>query len=213
MPKTWSGSHEYGDCSVNLQHNLFQVNIPKCASTWIKKYLALQGGWLGDNFVENRAVVEHMTALVILRDPMERWLSHRDMHDLIVNSDVNKIDCYDINNIVKLLASGHLDQHVTPQYDFISELDFTRTVFFRCDQFLFGNFRAFVQGRGMSVIDHSVYDNASEKNSAYLKYKENWLYVYNNIPEIKHAFDNCYQKDYELFNTVNFFEPILPKLP
>lgn len=206
MPKTWTGGHEYGDCNVNHQYRLFQVNIPKCASTWIKQYLALQTGWLGDNFVENPSVVENMTALVILRDPMERWLSERPMRGLIGTSDVSKVDQYDINNLVDFLCSDNKDQHATPQHDFISELNFAQTVFFRCDQFLFDNFRAFVSDHNMSVIDYNMYQNASEKNSEYLQYKENWLTLYNNVPRVKHAFDTAYQKDYELFNTVDFFQ-------
>ena len=202
MPKTWESGHEYGDCSVNHRHNLFHVNISKCASTWAKKYLELQGGWLGDNFIENRSVGDKKTGIIFLRDPIERWLSHRPMFDKILNLDGNII--YNLD-LINQMPSFALDEHSAPQYDFISELNFDRCVFFLCDQNLFENFSGFVKSKNMPVVDLRDHENTSEKDAEYEQYKKNWLYLYN-MPEIKDAFDKLYQKDYELINKVNFFK-------
>ena len=205
MPKTWTSSHVYGDCAVNHQHNLFYVNIPKCASTWSKTYIGLQGGWLGDNFIENRSVGDKKTGIIFLRDPLERWVSGRPLFDKILNLNILNInEIYDLDFANKM-PFFVMDEHSAPQYDFISELNFDRCVFFLCDQNLLENFSGFAKSKNMPVVDLRDFENVGEKNAEYEQYKKNWLYLYS-IPEIKDAFDKVYQKDYELINKVNFFK-------
>ena len=63
--------HVYGECMSHPEHDLMYVYVPKNASSWTKPNLQ-DWNWEFYNFHTDNL---NKHALVVLRDPVERWLS------------------------------------------------------------------------------------------------------------------------------------------
>ena len=64
--------HTFGTCMSRSDLSWMYVNIPKCASSWTKPNL-LDHQFEFYNYHQDHLYHKH--ALVVLRDPLERWLS------------------------------------------------------------------------------------------------------------------------------------------
>ena len=148
MNETWTG-WQLSDFKQNdtswIQHdgknntNYIYINIPKNASSWMKNNF---GGWFY-NFRTNKfdqsvpSEVEDLlknpnppTYVIILRDPIERWLSGAAQAFYECPPDdpgffMNYSDNLIFNTIV-------FDEHTAPQTMFLKNVDLSRVVWFDC---------------------------------------------------------------------------------
>ena len=67
-----SKGHVFGECMSLPDNDLMYVNIPKNASSWTKPNLL---DWKWENYNYHTDNLYHKTAIIVLRDPVERWLS------------------------------------------------------------------------------------------------------------------------------------------
>jgi hypothetical protein len=146
--ETWTG-WQLSDFKQNdtswIQHNsknntnYIYINIPKNASSWMKNNF---GGWFY-NFRTNKfdqsvpSEVEDLlknpnppTYVIILRDPIERWLSGAAQAFYECPPDdpgffMNYSDNLIFNTIV-------FDEHTAPQTMFLKNVDLSRVLWFDC---------------------------------------------------------------------------------
>ena len=189
---TWTSTHEYGSVLVNPELKLYYVHISKCASSWMKQCLSTWrfGNFTREDFTEYRSIV-------LLRDPVARWLSACPAPvDIakMVNHTAYTDTAFDN------FSSWLLDEHSAPQTDFIAGLDLTNTIFFKCDRDLNKNMLKFLNCNELPETVNEQPDTEEFKNA-----RRAWSQLLE-TPKYRAVFNNAYARDYELLNTVKFYE-------
>jgi hypothetical protein len=195
---TWSSTHLYGDCLINHSRKIYYVNIPKCASSWMKSYIeALRStGEVWDNSIFTEEPLKEYQAMIFLRDPVKRWLStcpgvNRMTEEYFINSLPGEFDN---------LKSWMHDEHSAPQVDFIAGLDLTNAIFFYCDKNLSANVNRFLN-TNLTVEPQNVQPNDEKHKlgkATWQSYFDKEIYL--------NKFKNAYKKDYDLINQVKFYD-------
>jgi hypothetical protein len=201
---TWTSSHIYGQGRKNVKHRLFYVQIPKCASMWVRKYLDQIGQPVSDIWVFGNFAVDSLDEfqyIVILRDPIKRWLSNCPAPRRISNASK---DQRSIDFIFDNLKSWQWDEHSAPQFDFVNGLDFSKVVFFYLDKHLSKNLQHFFEQQGFTntvapapINEQSQDTTTVESVSAWQKLLEDPV----NLERFKQAF----AQDYKLIDSTNFY--------
>jgi hypothetical protein len=201
---SWTSSHVYGDCSINYARGLYYVNIPKCASTWVKEYLALLGTteldiWVGANFTQDD--LNESTSLIFLRDPLKRFISHCPINPEIIKISNNKWAIeYVMNQFDELL----LDEHMSRQTSFCQGIDLTKAVFFYCDDTLSVNFSHYLKSHSFPEITAPKMSNVGTSDQTTLLAKQSWKSILDR-PECMKVFKQVYQNDYDLIEKAQFY--------
>lgn len=202
---TWTSSHVYGQGVMNLQKKFCYFNIPKCASMWMRKYLSDMGkhhadhAWLGCNFTSDN--LDGYTPLVLLRDPVERWISACPalgvVENIITNADA-------IAGVLECFDSWMEDEHTTPQFDFIDGLDLSQAVYFYCDHNLSKNIQHFFQTQGIDAVvpdPTNIKPDTLEFQSASVAWKKFFT-----DPTVMPVFTKKFARDYALIESVKFYQ-------
>lgn len=201
---SWTSSHVYGDCSVNHARGLYYINIPKCASTWVKEYLALLGTserdvWLVENFTQFD--LDSATPLIFLRNPLERFISHCPINPKIIEISNSKWAIeYVMNRFDELL----IDEHTSRQTSFLQGIDLTNAVFFYCDNSLSVNFSHYLKSHGFPLIPAPKMANIGNNDPTTLLAKQSWKNILAK-PECIKIFEQVYQNDYDLIEKAQFY--------
>jgi hypothetical protein len=66
--------HQYSQCHYNETLKNIYINIPKNASTNVRTAINNKG-FYGVNLLESKSFPVYESAVVILRDPIKRWIS------------------------------------------------------------------------------------------------------------------------------------------
>lgn len=196
-----SRGHTFGACMTTLDSDLMYVQIPKNASSWTKPNL-LDFGWADFNYHYDHLYKKH--ALVVLRDPVERWLSGVCEYFALYQSDINT------NNFNKtfydfLIDQTVLDDHTEQQHYFIDGLSYSNITFFLCNKDYRVHFSNFFRQRGLDNkyykydFQHTTVNNYTR--SKFKKIFEPLLLESKYLNKIK----DFYKKDYELMNSVQFY--------
>ena len=199
---TWTSSHVYGEGSANQQLKLCYFHIPKCASMWMRKYLSImpRGGWAGVNFVTDD--LADFVPLIILRDPVRRWISHCPAREKISTmlEDVQEIDDLFDN----LESSWLYDEHSAKQTDFIAGLDLSRAVYFYCDSDLARNVEHFFHSRNVN-FDAPDPINEQETDPITKLATKTWQELLSR-PKYYSKFREVFAADYALIESVRFYK-------
>jgi len=202
---SWSSDHTFGDCMVNHHRKLFLVNIPKCASSWVKEYLALLGDtpentWVGGNFLIDD--LDDYQPLVILRDPVSRWISHcplgQNLYDLIREYET---DTFFFTN---LRSTIYKDEHTAPQTDFIRGVRLSKAIYFLADENLSKKFERYIVSQRFSRVDLPDYVNRSPDDADTLQRKNIWRDLLS-VAKYRQQFEEVYVRDYDLIRSVQFY--------
>jgi hypothetical protein len=193
--------HTFGACMTTLDQNLMYIQIPKNASSWTKPNLK-DLDWADYNYHYDHMYKKH--ALVVLRDPVERWLSgiceyFTLYHETIDTDEFNKT-FYDL-----LMEQIVFDDHTEQQHYFIEGLSHNNITFFLCDQDYRVHFGSFLKNQGFDNKYHKYEFQHTTANSLlrskFKKIFEPLLLESKYLNKIK----NFYKKDYELMNSVQFY--------
>jgi hypothetical protein len=194
-------NHVFGTCWTADNTDLMYVNIPKNASSWTKPNL-ISLGWGEHNYQKEN--LQHKHAIVVLRDPMIRWLSGVGEYFSLYNSNV------DLPGAGKaffelVLDLVTLDDHTERQVYFIDGLDHNNCTYFYCDNNYSSMFGHFLNSKGMrnrfSEYNRQHTTEQSEMRSLITKYFTPML----DDPKCVNHIKNHYKLDYELINRVKFY--------
>jgi hypothetical protein len=204
--------HVYGFCMmpnplatyspvITQNDKMLYVNIPKNASTWVKRRLESLD-WTYGNYIE-RGFFDN-TFLVVLREPIDRWISGIAEYFVQYHPRIRVFTNDMLDIIFDRIA---LDDHTERQCYFLNDLPVDRAVFFDCTDKLKYNFSDyFTQLRIVNDFDTHEPDYATDVHSPQHYYKSLFAdYVYNN-PKYLEKLKNYFWPDFQLIEQVNFYE-------
>ena len=173
------------------------VLIPKNASSWATSIV------VGDPVIQS---LDHLTnrAVCILRDPVQRWVS--GVKQFLIAPIAQKNNWSDKNIIEHFTnALDPLDIHTVVQSYFAKSLDLDSTTWFYLDDNFTTNFYHWINKNNITVRQNVSPVNVSKnsESNSMLTHRINKLLENN---EFKNCIIDYYKLDYDLINSVNFYE-------
>lgn len=207
--KVWR-NHVYGLGYKQENKKLLYVQVPKCASMWMRRYVTDYKNysfctdkdfWVGCNFEEINA--NDYLPIIFLRDPIERFLSYCPVKPTLSKPNFNfSFDAF-FEDLKNNLSKD--DEHLVPQTNFIKGLDLSEAVFFKVNDKLSQNVKAFFTEKCLVEIPVPVMENISPSDNETKEALKVWRNVLSQEKYFK-LFEEIYFNDYELINRVNFYD-------
>jgi len=197
--------HTFGSCMTSDATDLMYVNIPKNASSWTKPNLK-DWGWEDYNYHQDR--LYNKQAMVILRDPVERWLSGVCEYFTLYHSD---IDVTQFNTAFYdfLMDQLTLDDHTEKQFYFIDGLSHRNITWFWCDSTYRDCFSQFLKEQGFdNKYNRYNYQHTTENRKDGDARRSDFKKIFDPLLKNSKYLDkikNHFNEDYELINSVKFF--------
>lgn len=182
--------------------NLMYVNIPKNASSWTKPNLK-DWGWEFYNYHADNLYSKH--AIVVLRDPIDRWLSGIAEYMFLYHPNV---DLAHLSNSYFELVFDKIsfDDHTEKQVLFLEGLDLNNCTFLYCDKNYKMNFSNFLAYNNMP---NSYFKYEDQHVTANSKERKKFRDVFENALNSKKTFKNklewYFEEDYKLIDSTNFY--------
>lgn len=197
-----TNNHVFGECMSSPNVNLMYVYIPKNASSWTKSNL-LDWKWEFYNYHSDNLYHKH--AIIVLRDPVERWLSgiaeyffakHQDFDPAYVNKKF-------LDLIFDRVA---FDDHTEKQVLFLQNLNLTNATFFYCDKEYRTKFSHFLKSKGMANKYHNYeFRHVTENDPIRSKFKKTFKQILDQNPKYLQQLKWYFEKDYQLINSTQFY--------
>ena len=212
-----------GECLLrqNLDCNYIYVNIPKNASSWAK----IQFNGRPHNYISDPVDGQYV---VILRDPVTRWISGAAQ----AFSGCSPQSPHFFLNIGFNAIFDHVvfDEHTAPQTMFLDEINHDRTVWFNCDSGITENWNSWIIANNLvQQLTISTRDvNKNSYNISALAMPQSfyewpsgeslhtgWTQQQiidtltdhlNTCPIHLEQLKNFYKKDYELIQSIRFYD-------
>lgn len=196
------------DMKILNKKNLCYIAIPKNASTLVSNHL-LSLQW---QYIDWSNVKSDFTLFVIIRDPLERWISgfvediytnlHNDFFSRNIIHEIETRDSWFLDWIF-FSKTFHIGLHTGLQKDWINQFSHPQIIFFKLDASINYKLHHWLIGEGMSN-DFLKLPKENVKHN---------LLMYNRITE--YLFDAKNQRykeklleylkpDYELINSTKF---------
>jgi len=205
---------------VNVTHGevdkLIFVSIPKNASTWVGENYFHQGNNC-ENLkyydIENIVKINRCKFIVILRDPLDRWIS--GMTQMIYTEpyqpfeQVNNmhIDTFDWETVIATVA---YDNHTQKQINFTRVVLFENIIWLKFDDHLKENFIDLMSSYGIQLInnegDANNAANITKNHDVKTSVMEKIIDALNQHPEYSQKIIEYYHEDYALINSVEFYK-------
>jgi hypothetical protein len=189
---------------------LIYVNIPKNASSWVS--LQFNQGVNHDAENINYYDIVDLTQcrfIVVLRDPLDRWVAgmtqmiYTEPCQLFDQVNNMHIDTFDWELVMEKIE---YDNHTQKQVDFIYNIPRNQIVWLKFDDQLKDNFINLMLSYGCDVeIKKSDKDNITPKHSTKHSVLNKIVSKLDQHPEYRQKIIDHYHKDYDLFNTVSFY--------
>lgn len=201
-PNIYDKGHSIGQFFYSPCKSLAYVPIPKCASTWATKFLTEGLSWIVSKDTD-RIQDYTFRNLVVLRDPIDRWISGMAQYMTTHHSDLPMQGREILEFIFRRVD---FDPHTTPQVNFISGLESDSTIFFRFGANLEKNFRSYIKYNIGTDYDMPVFRNDTPKsgNKPYISQKLKILLQSND--KWLESIIKYYKNDIDLYDSVNFYE-------
>jgi len=194
--------HVFGECMSHPDTDLMYVNIPKNASSWTKPNL-LDWGWEFYNYHTDNLYNKH--ALVVLRDPIDRWLSGIAEYMYLHHRE---LDTAHLSNSFFNLVFDRIafDDHTEQQVLFLEKLDLNNCTFFYCGPQYRELFSTFLNANEMPNRYHNYeYQHVTDNDFDRRKFRQIFKKVLNNNPKYIRNLEWHFTKDYKLINSVKFY--------
>ena len=188
---------------TSSKSDFMYVNIPKNASSWTKPNL-LDLGWSNYNYHTDN--LYNKTAIVVLRDPLERWISgmaeylnriHPSFKEHMLNQSF-------IELIVDRVA---FDDHTEKQVLFLQNLNKDNCVFLKCNQSYSESFSAFLNSIGFPNRYYKYNWQNVSSDQERLSIKTIFQKLINNNSDYQKKVEWYFEEDYNLINSVKFYDP------
>ena len=190
--------HVYGECMSHPSTDLMYVHIPKNASSWTKPNLQ-DFSWEFYNYHIDK-LDKH--AIVVLRDPVDRWLSGIAEYLALYHPDFILHNSEGIDLIFDRIC---FDDHTEKQVNFIHELDTDCCTFFRCDEYYREDFSTFLDEHNMPNRYHKYEPQHVSKSSPVREKFKNIFSREIQNPKYLKAVKEYFAADYELINQIKFY--------
>jgi hypothetical protein len=147
----------------------------------------------------------HNRNLIILRDPIERWLSGIAEY-LFRYQDTDFANNLSKETLDLIFDRVALDDHTEKQAYFCHGVDQCRSLFFHCDSSLSGLFQNFLTNNGAD-IDISRIPPSHRTITAPNKHivKEKFRNIVENNKKYKDKLTDYFKDDFDLIDSVNFY--------
>ena len=222
IPALISRGFGHGSGVINPGHDQFIVNIPKNASSYMLDW-ASRHGWRAAQSADYHRINE---MIVILRDPVDRWISGisqyictyiQSVHgpngpvfdgmavtdrDYFLSADLFVDQYTDLVERLFIDVASRFDDHVWPQSELINDvLPGTPRTYFFLDQNLNKNIAIYLGFQDQDDLDR----NQGSSNPEQKKIQEFFRNRLQIRPELKQRLMRHYQDDYDLIASVEFY--------
>jgi len=209
-PKLRINYHELGACYTITDSNFIYLPIPKNSSTYTFRFLK-EIGILGDEINYKKSDVKSLTKIVILRNPLERWISGCCEYTKLHLDEFQPLS----NELIKFMISqGSLDSHTLPQTFYLDDIEKNECIFLWLDDEYEKSLRKLVTeqikkpinfwNKTMNPVLYNKTTKFQVKIKTYYKIKkfleENTNYKDRLLEYLK--------SDYELINSIKFYEKL-----
>lgn len=194
--------HVFGECWSHPDTDLMYVNIPKNASSWTKPNLK-DWGWQHYNYhLDN---LYHKHALIVLRDPVERWLSGIGEYMYLYHKNLDLAHfskCFFDLVFDKISFDDHTEQQVL----FLEKLNLKNCTFFWCGSNYRELFGKFLNDRGMpNQYAKYDYQHVTETSPIRMQFKEIFKQTLDNNSKYIRQLKQHFSKDYHLIQSIKFY--------
>ena len=194
--------HVFGECMSYPNHDFMYIHIPKNASSWTKKNLL---DWNWEYFNYHTDHLYHKHAIVVLRDPVERWLSGIAEYMFLYHKNIDTDhlpECF-FDLIFDRIA---FDDHTEQQVLFLEKLNLENCTFFMCDHSYRNLFSEFLKTKGMqNRYFNYEYQHMTENDPYRKKFKQIFTNAIEKNSKYHNNLKSYFSKDYQLLNSVNFY--------
>lgn len=197
--------HTFGTCMSHPDTDLMYVNIPKNASSWTKPNLK-DLGWEFYNYH-----YDHLNkhAMVVLRDPIDRWLSGICEYFTLYHRN---IDTTQFTPAFYELVMDQItfDDHTEKQVYFLEGLDPAKCTFFYCNEHYRTSFSQFLKNQNVNARDYSRYEyqhtteDRNDGDQTRARFKELFKPLLSNEKFAARLKDH-FSLDYKLIQSVSFY--------
>ena len=193
--------HCYGECMSHPNTDLMYVYIPKNASSWTKPNLR-DWGWQFYNYHTDQL---DKIAIVVLRDPVARWLSGiAEYFALYQNTTNDLVDNKSLQHII--FDRITFDDHTEKQVKFVQGLDTSKCIFLWCDDDYRKNFSQLVAEHvGANRYDQYDFQHVSEQNHDRKHFKEIFKQLLDQEPKYLERVKQHFANDYKLIEQTKFY--------
>jgi hypothetical protein len=208
--------HRVGTFYVSNQYPICYIPITKNAHTWATSYFVDMLNWkmkhdecmkIYDNLSwKVMSSIQYHRKIVILRNPIARWLSGIVQYFYTHFDDNVEIS----DNIINYLFSKiHFDEHTLPQINFLHNLEVASIDFFDMDDNLDYNLNSYLQNKipneyvpipttlrknkisGKMIQDKLLYDRLRKSITYDIR--------------LRQKIQDFYKQDYELLESIKFY--------
>ena len=184
--------HRLGECWIDEVNDKTYIHIPKNASSFVKGVLIGSGGF----WHHSETLTNSSENLIVLRDPIDRWLSgitqylHNSKQDLSINEIFDKIT---------------FDDHTDLQTYFLQDVDLSHATFMFVDENLRANLANWIYNHGYRTnVDIAIEYNASGEDDRAAT-KDYYTNLLDQHPEFVLKLQQHFEEDYKLIGKVKFY--------
>ena len=192
--------HIFGECMSHNDSEYMYVYIPKNATSWTKPNL-LDFGWEFYNYHTDNL---NKTALVVLRDPVERWISGIAEYLYLYHRE---FIISDLNKAVRELIFDKIafDDHTERQLYFIEGLDPAKCIFFKFGPEYRAQFSEFLNSINMpNKYSNYNYQHVSNDSPERKQFKEFFKRELENSKYLNKV-EDYFREDMRFIETVKFY--------
>jgi len=185
--------HRLGECWGNDTENICYVNIPKCATSYIKGILQGCGGvWY-----HSEIPLDKLEYLIVLRNPIIRWCSGIAQYQFSNNRQ-------DMTN-EEVFETVTFDDHTDLQTYFLQGVDLTRGTFIFMDENFNKNIKEWVKSKSFRTdVDVAKPINVSKEDERET-IKNKYLDLLEREPKYIQTLLEHFKPDYDLINSVEYY--------
>jgi len=196
----WSSrGHIQGQCMSHWDSPYMYINVPKNASSWTKPNL-MDYGW---EFYNYRTDQLNKHSLIVLRDPVDRWVSGIAEFLTLYHPTFN----IDSSELVELIFDRiTFDDHTERQVYFLDGIDTDNATFFWCDENYRENFSAFItEHYGPNKYNRYDYQHVSENSPERKRFKQIFNSALEQNSKYLDQLRNHFESDYQLIEKLTFY--------
>jgi hypothetical protein len=194
--------HVFGECMSHPNSDLMYVNIPKNASSWTKPNLL---DWSWENYNYHTDNLYHKHAMVVLRDPVDRWLSGIAEYLYLYHRNIPNGE-FSQGFIDVIFDRVAFDDHTERQSYFIQGIDTSNCTFFWFDDDYRTNFSRYLAEHSMP----NKYNRYAKQHVSDLEpVRKNFKEIFKNlINDSKYLYQikDYFKDDYDLINSVKYYK-------